>query len=89
MAIVVRALTSDNDAEILACLDTLVQSSAGTGFLHESFNMDDFADYTRPWFAWVNGLFGELVMRLLDERPWLVVGTAESGNTPPKGHVET
>ncbi len=73
MSIVMRALTSDDDDEISECLAALVASSAGTGLLHESFDMDDASKFTRPWFAWVNGLFGDLVNRLIDERPWLVL----------------
>ena len=48
-----RALTaaagSDGDAEVAACLATLLGSSAGTGLLHESFNVNDALDFTRPW----------------------------------------
>ena len=73
MSIVMRALTSDDDDEISACLEAIVASSAGTGLLHESFNMNNATDFTRPWFAWVNGLFGELVLTLIDTRPWLVL----------------
>ena len=54
-------------------MQDLVQSSAGTGFLHESFQKDDASKYTRSWFAWVNGLFGELIMKLVQERPWLLL----------------
>lgn len=72
MSVIVRAMTSDSDAEIEEALGTLVNSSAGTGFLHESFYRSDVTKYTRPWFAWVNGLFGELVLQLARERPHLL-----------------
>lgn len=35
-----------------------------TGFMHESFHKDDPSKYTRSWFAWVNTLFGELMVTL-------------------------
>ena len=35
--------------------------------MHESFHKDDSAKYTRPWFAWANTLFGELIVKLQDE----------------------
>ncbi len=72
MAIIVRALSSDDDAVIAASLRTLRASHAGTGFMHEAFDKDDAAKFTRAWFAWVNGLFGELVVKLANERPHLL-----------------
>ena len=72
MALIIQAVTSQNDAEILECLRTLIASSAGTGLLHESFNADDVNDYTRPWFAWCNSLFGALISTLIKERPALL-----------------
>jgi meiotically up-regulated gene 157 (Mug157) protein len=30
--------------------------------MHESFHKDDPTKFTRPWFAWANTLFGELVL---------------------------
>jgi hypothetical protein len=67
-----QALTSTSDAEIARVLRTLKHTHAGTGFMHESFHKDDPSDFTRPWFAWANTLFGELILTLLDERPHLV-----------------
>jgi meiotically up-regulated gene 157 (Mug157) protein len=32
----VRALTSNDDQEIMQCLEILKNSTAGTGFMHES-----------------------------------------------------
>jgi meiotically up-regulated gene 157 (Mug157) protein len=74
LAIVIRALTSDNDTEIRACLRMLKTTDAGTGFMHESFDQDDPAKFTRPWFAWANSLFGELILKLHAERPGLLAG---------------
>ncbi|MBB6242740.1 meiotically up-regulated gene 157 (Mug157) protein [Rhodanobacter sp. MP1X3] len=45
---------------------------AGIGFMHESFDQDDPSHYTRPWFAWANSLFGELILKLARERPRLL-----------------
>jgi meiotically up-regulated gene 157 (Mug157) protein len=36
-------------------MQLLVNSSAGTGLMHESFHKDDVRKFTRPWFAWMNG----------------------------------
>jgi meiotically up-regulated gene 157 (Mug157) protein len=37
--------------------------------MHESFDEDDPAKFTRPWFAWANTLFGELIVKLAQKRP--------------------
>lgn len=72
MSIIVRALSSDDDAVIAWSLKTLRATHAGTGFMHEAFDKDDPARFTRKWFAWVNGLFGELVIKVARERPHLL-----------------
>ena len=72
MSIIMRALTSNNDAEINHCLKMLVASNAGTGFMHESFHKDDASKFTRKWFAWANTLFGELIVKLYHEKPDLL-----------------
>ncbi|NYF91537.1 glycoside hydrolase family 125 protein [Tunturiibacter empetritectus] len=72
MSITFRALTSQDDGEIRYCLRVLRDTTAGTGFIHESFDKDDPFKYTRPWFAWANTLFGELVVRLAHEKPALL-----------------
>ncbi len=72
IGVIVQALTSTDDAEISGCLALLKQTHAGTGFMHESFPIDDLASFTRPWFAWANSLFGELILALLRERPHLL-----------------
>ena len=65
MSIMMLAFTSRDDAEIKHCIEMLMSTDAGTGFIHESFNKDDANDYTRPWFAWQNTLFGELILKLI------------------------
>jgi meiotically up-regulated gene 157 (Mug157) protein len=72
MSIMVHARNSDDDATVLQCLRWLKASHAGTGFMHESFNKDDPNTFTRPWFAWANGLFGELILDTLQRKPALL-----------------
>jgi len=64
MSIIIRAITSSDKAEIAKCLKWLKTTHAGTGFMHESFNKDNAADFTRKWFAWANTLFGELIIKV-------------------------
>jgi len=72
MAIITRALTSTDDGEIRQCLLWLKTTHAGTGFMHESFDKDNPTKFTRAWFAWANSLFGELIIKLSQERPQLL-----------------
>ncbi len=70
MSIIVRALTSSDDGEIRQCLLWLRDTTANTGFMHESFQKDDPKVFTRPWFAWANTLFGELMVTLASRNFW-------------------
>ncbi|MBQ5705175.1 MAG: glycoside hydrolase family 125 protein [Bacteroidaceae bacterium] len=67
MSLITRALTSNDDAEIKRCIEILMTTDADTGFMHESFNVNDPTKYTRSWFAWVNGLFGELILKVVND----------------------
>jgi meiotically up-regulated gene 157 (Mug157) protein len=72
LGIIMRALTSRDDREVLSCLRMLKTTHAGTGFMHESFERDDPKKFTRAWFAWANTLFGELILKIHSERPGLL-----------------
>ena len=65
MSIMMKCFTSQDDDEIRWCMRSLLKTDAGMGFIHESFNKDDATNFTRPWFAWQNTLFGELVLKLI------------------------
>jgi uncharacterized protein len=72
MSIILRIVTSTDDDEIRSCLKMLKNTNAGTGFMHESFNKDNPEKFTRKWFAWANTLFGEMILKLNHERPYLL-----------------
>jgi len=72
MGILFRAFSSTSDQETIQCLRWLRNTTAGTHFMHESFWKDDPAKYTRPWFAWANTLFGELILKLATQNPTLL-----------------
>ena len=72
MSLIMRALTSDDEVEISASLATLKATTADTGFMHESFHKDDPSQFTRPWFAWANTLFGELVLDIVRRKSKLM-----------------
>ncbi len=67
MSIMMKAFTSQDDAEIKSCIEMLMNTDAGTGFMHESFHKDNPEKFTRAWFAWQNTLFGELILKLVDD----------------------
>jgi uncharacterized protein len=72
MSQTVYVLTSNSDAEIGRALAMLKASAAATNFIHESYFKDDIRRFTRPWFAWANTLFGELIVKLAATRPELL-----------------
>lgn len=78
ISIVLRALTSIDSHEIVKCLQWLRNTTAGTEFMHESFDENNPKQFTRPWFAWANTLFGELILRLAHTRPELLKHSFDS-----------
>ena len=72
LSIIMRALTSRDPNEIAHCLRMLMDTDAGMGFMHESFDARNPRNFTRPWFAWCNSLFGELVLRVAAFNPQIL-----------------
>ena len=72
MGIILRALTSTDDQEIKWCIELLLKTHNGMGFMHETFHKDDASKFSRSWFAWANTLFGELIVKLYNEKPELL-----------------
>ena len=60
-----QIMNSTNETEISECLTQLVSTTANTGMMHESFNVNNPSQYARSWFAWANGLFGEMILDLI------------------------
>jgi len=75
LGIIARGLTSTDDAEIKHCVQMLKTTHAGTGFMHESFNQDNPADFTRSWFAWANTIFGEFLWKTYQQKPHLLINS--------------
>jgi meiotically up-regulated gene 157 (Mug157) protein len=80
MAAIVRALGAfeigltekELKVEVRDQLAMVLNSTAGTGVVHESVNSWNAEDWTRAWFGWANGLVGELVLRIEKEKgAWL------------------
>lgn len=62
MALAMQGLTASDPAERTVLLALLARTDAGTLLMHEGFHADDPTQFTRPWFAWANALFSELVL---------------------------
>lgn len=73
MSLLMQAMTSDNDTEILESIN-LVRNSSLLGLVHESINVMNITDYTRPWFSWANSVFSQTILKVAAERPHLIFG---------------
>lgn len=70
IGLTMQALTSEDPSEIKSCLQMLSATHDGTNYMHEAFNPNDPSQYSRPWFAWANTLFAELLVTLMDNGFW-------------------
>ncbi|ORY81613.1 DUF1237 domain protein [Protomyces lactucae-debilis] len=52
MSLIVQLLTSVDKAEISSLLETLVSNTGRLGLMHESINVSNDEEFTRPWFSW-------------------------------------
>lgn len=62
IALAVHALTDPSVSSKLSTLDLLEETDAGTGSMHEAFNVDDDKDFTRSWFSWADMTYVQLVL---------------------------
>jgi len=69
MSIAVQGLTSDSAEGKAKLVEKLVKASAGTHWMHESFDVRNPKKFTRAWFCWADSLFAELVMSLTEGCP--------------------
>ena len=61
-SLIIQALTTDDEGEVRSLVEMIVNSTDGTGYIHEGVHKDDASVYTRPWFAWANSLFAYLIL---------------------------
>ncbi|PKS06307.1 hypothetical protein jhhlp_007055 [Lomentospora prolificans] len=69
MASIIQIMTTDNETEIQTSLAELVTSTDGLGLMHESINSLKASEWTREWFSWANGLFGQMILDLEKRKP--------------------
>jgi meiotically up-regulated gene 157 (Mug157) protein len=66
LALTMCGITSLDQDEREAMLGMLLATTAGTHYMHESFDPDQPTRFTRSWFSWANSLFAEFVLRLFN-----------------------
>lgn len=81
MSLLMQAQTSDSDAEIEKCIN-MVRDSSRLGLVHESIDVNNIHEYTRPWFAWANSVFAQTVLKIAAERPHIVFGKGAQAYVP-------
>ncbi|KAM3440075.1 hypothetical protein MY4824_002330 [Beauveria thailandica] len=64
---------TDDDGEIAERLALIMENTSGLGLIHESIHIYNASDYTRPWFAWANSYFAEMVLDLAERKPGLIL----------------
>lgn len=65
IALSMQGLTSNNESEIISLINTLINTDADTGFMHEGFCCNCSKEFTRSWFAWSNSLFAHFIYESL------------------------
>ncbi|KAI0995280.1 Meiotically up-regulated 157 protein [Podosphaera aphanis] len=68
MASIIRILSTEDETEIITSLKEILGSTAGLGLIHESINSFDQHKWTRQWFSWANGLFGQCLIDLKERK---------------------
>lgn len=66
IALAVEGLTGSPERRV-ELLDVLVRTDAGSGRMHESFDVDDPSAFSRPWFSWADAVFCELALTVADD----------------------
>jgi meiotically up-regulated gene 157 (Mug157) protein len=80
MSVLVQAMTSDDDQDIMHCLGA-VKNVSSNGLIHESVNVDYARTYTRSWFAWANSVYAQTILDLAQRKPHLLFGEGAAAYT--------
>ncbi|KAK4230603.1 hypothetical protein QBC38DRAFT_469199 [Podospora fimiseda] len=66
--------TKEREEVVAEQVSMILNSTAGTGVVHETVNAWNEQIWTRSWFGWANGLFGELILKLAEDEEKREVG---------------
>ena len=64
IALAVQGMTAQNQNEKEEVLNLLCITDAATDLMHESIDVNNPYQFTRPWFSWANSMFAEFVLLL-------------------------
>lgn len=64
--------TTTDPQEVLRLLNVVGNSTAGTGLIHESIDINDANVYSRPWYPIANSWFGDTLLDVLTRFPKLL-----------------
>ncbi|KAH8827769.1 Six-hairpin glycosidase-like protein [Flagelloscypha sp. PMI_526] len=78
MASISAIFGSDDDEEILDLLYRVANNTGGLGLIHEAVSIYNSSVWTRPWFAWANSYFAEMLLDLADRKPALIFNDTTS-----------
>ncbi|WP_243692362.1 glycoside hydrolase family 125 protein [Curtobacterium sp. PhB146] len=67
IALAVEGLVSGSPERRRELLDVLVATDGGTGDMHESFDVEDPTQFSRPWFSWADAMFCELALAAAED----------------------
>ena len=65
IALAVQGLTAKTIEEKEQILQTLVNTTANTGMMHEGFDVNNPSKFTREWFSWANAMYSELFLDVM------------------------
>ncbi|KAL8806612.1 MAG: hypothetical protein Q9182_001260 [Xanthomendoza sp. 2 TL-2023] len=74
LASIVRIMTSEDGSgeEVREELKALLSTTDGLGLIHEGVNVWNAKDWSRHWFSWANGMFGQMILELENKKPYLL-----------------
>lgn len=70
IALAIEGMTTNDKVEKERILNQFVNTDAGTNMMHEGVNVDNPAEFTRPWFSWANAMFAEFILELNNISIW-------------------
>ncbi|KAF2727295.1 COG4-domain-containing protein [Polyplosphaeria fusca] len=72
MAVIMRLLTSGEEGEVVRGLRQLVGGTDGLGVMHESVDAHYASQWSRQWFSWANGMFGQVILDIENRMPHIL-----------------